>query len=133
MSEIRVTKERVDHLMGTAEKQVIVFHAKHMTLVAKLENGFVIETSSGCIDPKSFDEELGEEVCTKKLKDKIWELESYAMQKQEYENKMNMIQIDHYDAEIAFCTNMQKRLQDAFGDALCVKIAEFEQSPWRNF
>jgi len=50
-----------------------------------------------------------------------------------YENKMNMIQIDHYDAEIAFCTNMQKRLQDAFGDALCVKIAEFEQSPWRNF
>ena len=50
-----------------------------------------------------------------------------------YENKMNLIQIDHYDAEIAFCAHMQKRLQDAFGDALCVKIADYEQSPWRNF
>lgn len=90
MSEIRVTKERIDHLMGTAEKQVIVFHAKHMTLVAKLENGFVIETSSGCVDPKNFDEEVGEEICTKKLEDKIWELEGYALQKQVYENKMNM-------------------------------------------
>ena len=90
MSEIRVTKERIDHLMGTAEKQAIVWHAKHMTLVAKLENGFVIETSSGCVDPKNFDEEIGEEICTRKLEDKIWELEGYALQKQVYENKMNM-------------------------------------------
>ena len=90
MSEIRVTKERIDHLMETAEKQAIVFHAKHMTLVAKLENGFVIETSSGCVDPKNFDEEIGEEICTKKLEDKIWELEGYAMQKQVYENKIGM-------------------------------------------
>ena len=70
MSEIRVTKERVDHLMGTAEKQAMVCYAKHMILIAKLENGFVIETSSGCVDPKNFDEEIGEEICTKKLEDK---------------------------------------------------------------
>lgn len=89
MSEIRVTKERVDHLMWTAEKQEIVCHAKHMILIAKLENGFVIETSSGCVDPKNFDDKIGEEICTKKLEDKIWELEGYALQKQEYEKKMN--------------------------------------------
>ena len=91
MSEIRVTKERIDHLMGTAEKQAMVCYAKHMILIAKLENGFVIETSSGCVDPKNFDEEIGEKICTKKLEDKIWELEGYALQKQEYEKKMNMM------------------------------------------
>lgn len=90
MSEIRVRKERIDHLMGTAEKQAIVCHAKHMILVAKLENGFVIETSSGCVDPKNFDEKIGEEICTKKLEEKIWELEGYALQKQQYENKISM-------------------------------------------
>lgn len=90
MSEIRVTKERIDHLMGTAEKEMIVCYAKHMIMVAKLENGFVIETSSGCVDPKNFDEKIGEEICARKLEDKIWELEGYALQKQEYENKVKV-------------------------------------------
>ncbi|MBE7021825.1 MAG: Nif3-like dinuclear metal center hexameric protein [Ruminococcaceae bacterium] len=50
-----------------------------------------------------------------------------------YENKVNLIQIDHYDAEIAFCTLMQKRLGETFGDRLQVLIAKHEHSPWRFF
>lgn len=50
-----------------------------------------------------------------------------------YENKMNLIQIDHYDAEAAFCTLLEEKLREAFGDRLKVSIAGHEQSPWRSF
>lgn len=50
-----------------------------------------------------------------------------------YENKMNIIEIDHYDAEAGFCREMEKRLKEAFGDRLTVATAPHEQSPWRSF
>ena len=49
------------------------------------------------------------------------------------ENGMNLIQIDHYDAEVGFCNLMKKRLEEAFGNALKVVIAGGEKSPWKRF
>ncbi len=49
------------------------------------------------------------------------------------ENNMNLIQIDHYDAEVGFCSLMQKRLETVFGDKLKVIIASSEKSPWKSF
>ena len=50
-----------------------------------------------------------------------------------YENHINLIQINHYDAEIAFCTLMQKKLQAAFGSRLKVLISNHEKSPWKCY
>ncbi len=49
------------------------------------------------------------------------------------ENNMNLIQIDHYDAEVGFCNLMKNRLEEKFGDKLKVLIAEGEKSPWKRF
>lgn len=49
------------------------------------------------------------------------------------ENNMNLIQIDHYDAEVGFCNLMKKRLEEKFGDKLKVLIEEGETSPWKRF
>ncbi len=50
-----------------------------------------------------------------------------------YENHINLIQINHYDAEIAFCTIMKNKLKAAFGDRLKVLISEHEKSPWKCY
>ncbi len=50
-----------------------------------------------------------------------------------YENGMNVIEIDHYDAEAGFCDLMKQKLEAAFGDRLRVYVAKHEQSPWRSF
>lgn len=47
-----------------------------------------------------------------------------------YENHINLIEINHYDAEIAFCTMMQKKLKASFGDRLKVLISGQEKNPW---
>lgn len=49
------------------------------------------------------------------------------------ENAMSIIAIDHYDAEIAFCSLMKKRLENAFGKELNIVIAEGETSPWKVY
>ncbi len=49
------------------------------------------------------------------------------------ENAMPIIAIDHYDAEIAFCKLMKKRLENAFGKDLNIIIAEGEKSPWKIY
>ncbi len=49
------------------------------------------------------------------------------------ENNLNLIQIDHYDAEVGFCNLMKKRLNEAFGDGLNVVVTKHEESPWKSF
>ncbi len=49
------------------------------------------------------------------------------------ENNMNLIQIDHYDAEIGFCELMKKHLETAFGGRLKVVTQSNEKSPWKSF
>lgn len=52
-----------------------------MTLVTvQTETGFVLSHSSGCVDPKDYDKELGAKICLEKIKDKLWELEGYMLQ-----------------------------------------------------
>lgn len=50
-----------------------------------------------------------------------------------YENNMNLIEINHYDAEVGFCKQIAEKLQQTFEDRLCVTISCHEQSPWKTF
>nr|WP_242966515.1 Gp49 family protein [Clostridium sp. BSD9I1] len=51
------------------------------TLVrAVLVNGFEVIESSACVDKANYNENIGAEVCMKKIKDKIWFLLGFLLQ-----------------------------------------------------
>ena len=81
MSNITVTQSRIEHLMETAEIEAWTVFDKCTVVVAKLENGFILVESSACVDPANYDPELGEDICRAKIKERLWELEGYALQK----------------------------------------------------
>ena len=47
---------------------------------AMLRNGFEIVESSACVIPENYDENLGREICLKKIKDKVWGLLGFLLQ-----------------------------------------------------
>ena len=81
VSNIAVSYDRINHLMETAEVEVMTVFDKCTIVVAKLENGFILTESSACVDPANYDPELGEDICRAKIKERLWELEGYALQK----------------------------------------------------
>lgn len=81
MSNIKVSKERIEHLMKTATYEVRTVFGKCTIVAAKLENGFIITESSACVDPANYDAAMGERICKDKIRDRLWELEGYALQK----------------------------------------------------
>lgn len=76
----KVSQEQVDNIFNNSECEV--YHSFDKTVVAscKLPNGFVIVESSSCVDPVNFDETIGMNICTDRIKNKIWELEGYKLQ-----------------------------------------------------
>lgn len=81
MSKNKLTQRDIDVIISNSE--FLVHHgvfSKATVLSCKLPNGFVITVSSGAVDPKNYDPEIGEEVCMKRIEDKIWELEGYRLQ-----------------------------------------------------
>ncbi len=54
-----------------------------ITIVAwNLPNGFTISDQSGCIDPKSYDREIGVGICREHLRDQLWKLYGFALKEQ---------------------------------------------------
>lgn len=45
-----------------------------------LRNGFEVVESSSCVDSKNYSEELGAQICMRKIEDKIWELLGFLLQ-----------------------------------------------------
>ena len=50
-----------------------------------MENGFMIEGTSACVDPSRYNEEIGQEEAYKNAVEKIWELEGYALKQKLFE------------------------------------------------
>ena len=81
MSDIKITKEKIDYLMDTADYEVITAFEKCTIVTARLKNGFILTESSACVDPKNYDLELGIKYAKAKIRERLWELEGYALQK----------------------------------------------------
>lgn len=75
-----ITKEQVVAILAQSEVQVRTEFGKLTVVTVKLPNGFTIVESSGCVDPANYDEELGMEICMKRIEDRIWYLEGYRLQ-----------------------------------------------------
>lgn len=79
---LAVDSEYVDWLIENSEINVITAHGKCTVVTCQLPSGFVIVESSSCVDPKNYDKNLGVEICMKRIKDKIYELEAYYTQQE---------------------------------------------------
>jgi hypothetical protein len=81
MSGVTVTEEKVDDIFRQSEAVIYekVF-GKTTVVIVKLPNGFIIVESSSCVDPANYDHDIGVELCKKRIKEKIWELEGYLLQ-----------------------------------------------------
>lgn len=76
-----VTQNDIDKLMEQAEIEVATVFDKCTVVIARLANGFVITESSACVDPANYDAALGQAICIERIKNKLWELEGYCLQK----------------------------------------------------
>ena len=81
MSNITVTKEQVQENMQDVIVRTLQDFEKPCTYVTvRMKNGFTLRESTTCVDPANYDEELGKQICLKKIEDKIWFLLGYALQ-----------------------------------------------------
>lgn len=69
-SGVSIGENMVDEFISSTE----TFTISPCTTVVHciLRNGFSITESSACVDPKNYDEKVGEGICMKKIKTKIW-------------------------------------------------------------
>lgn len=86
--QLKVTKEEVLANMQDIICETRVEFGKPTTYVCvKMKNGFTVRESTTCVDPSNYDEEIGKEICLKKIEDKIWFLLGYSLQEKLYINK----------------------------------------------
>lgn len=84
-----VTKEQIDRILASSEIKVETVYGKVTVVNCKLPNGFVITEASGAVDKSNYDVEIGKEVCMKRITDKLWELEGYALANKLHNEKEN--------------------------------------------
>lgn len=77
MNDNRVFPERIDAIIDAAEITVEDRFGCMTVVHAKLPCGFIVTETSACIDPDNYDQVLGTEICMKRVRDKVWELEGY--------------------------------------------------------
>lgn len=73
-----ISQEMVDDFI--VAKEVTTMGDKCTVVRAILRNGFEIVESSACVSAENYDEPLGEKICMKKIKDKVWFLLGFLLQ-----------------------------------------------------
>lgn len=81
-----IKQEQIDELLIKAKITTATVFEKCTIVCVQLENGFIITESSACVDPANYDEKVGIEICIERIKNKLWELEGYNLQKKVYED-----------------------------------------------
>ena len=80
-----VTIEQVKENMKDVLVRTLDDFGKPCTYVTvRMKNGFTIRESTTCVDPANYNEEIGKEICLKKIEDKIWFLLGYHLQEDLY-------------------------------------------------
>ena len=84
MSEIKkntVTIEEVKANMQDVFVTTLKPFDKPVTFVeVRMLNGFTVRESATCVDPANYDEEIGKQICLKRIEDEIWMLLGYEKQ-----------------------------------------------------
>ena len=82
-----VTPEQVKENMQDIIVRTLVDFGKPTTYVTiRMKNGFTLRESTTCVDPENYNEEIGKEICLKRLEDKVWFLLGYQLQEKLYQS-----------------------------------------------
>ena len=73
-----IGQEMVDEFIAHTEVQTL--GDKTAVVRAVLRNGFELVESSSCVSKENYSEELGAQICMKKIKDKVWFLLGFLLQ-----------------------------------------------------
>ena len=73
-----ISAEMVERFIDHHE--TVTMGGKTTVVRAVLKNGFVIVESSSCVSAENYDEKLGEEICMKRIRNKVWELLGFLLQ-----------------------------------------------------
>lgn len=77
---LSVSEEVVNEIMEASEFNISTVFGKCTVVTCKLPNGFVITESSASVSPDNYSQDIGVEICKRKIKEKIFELEAYFLQ-----------------------------------------------------
>lgn len=80
MSDVKITQEHISGLLKAGKIVGSKFGLKTTVVQATLPNGFVITESSSCVDPANYNQDIGVDICMKRIEDRLWELEGYRLQ-----------------------------------------------------
>ena len=84
-----VTIEEVKENMKDVYVTTIKAFDKPVTYVeVRMKNGFTVRETTTCVDPANYSEEIGKEICLKRIEDKIWFLLGYTLQERMYSAKV---------------------------------------------
>ena len=70
-----VTKEQVqDNMKDVVIRTVTEFDKPTTYVTVRMNNGFTLRESTTCVDPSNYDENIGAEICLKKIESEVWKL-----------------------------------------------------------
>jgi hypothetical protein len=49
-------------------------------VTVRMRNGFTLRESTTCVDPANYNEDIGKEICLKRIENQIWFLLGYQLQ-----------------------------------------------------
>lgn len=81
MNQNTVTEQQVDEILENAVISWDTKFDKCTVMYCQLENGFIIVESSACVDPENYSSKMGYKICLERVRNRVWELEGYALQK----------------------------------------------------
>lgn len=86
ITNIKVTPEEVKENMQDVIVRTLDDFGKPCTYVTvRMKNDFTLRELTTCVDSANYNEEIGKQVCLKKIEDKVWFLLGYALQKKQYQ------------------------------------------------
>lgn len=77
VNQSQINQEMVDRFIHYIKTET---RGKTTIVHAQLANGFELVESSACVDPANYDEKIGEEICVKRIQDKVWHLLGFLLQ-----------------------------------------------------
>lgn len=70
-----VTIDQVKANMVDVKCTTVTLFDKPCTYVeCRMKNGFTVRETTTCVDPANYDEEIGKQICLKRIEDQIWKL-----------------------------------------------------------
>lgn len=69
-----------DNMRDFSVRTIKEFDKPVCCVTLRMKNGFTLCETSSCVDPSKYDEEIGKQICLKKLEDRVWYLLGYLLQ-----------------------------------------------------